>query len=227
MSETVRPVATRQGYDAWGPAYDAYDNPLVALEEPVVRALIGEPAGRSVADIGCGTGRHAIALAEAGARVTGVDFSNGMLGALRSKPIPESLQIVEHDLTQGVPLSDCSQDIVLCCLVLEHLPDLEASIAELGRICRPGGVVVISDLHPEMIRRGVQARFRDGETGHKFQIDGGGHRPVSHYVMAAVRASLHIEHVEEHIVDQATAARSQSARKYLGEPLLFTMKLRR
>lgn len=223
----VQTVQTREGYDAWSSAYDDYDNPLVALEEPVVSRLVGDPRQRRMADIGCGTGRHAIRLARAGAHVVGVDFSSGMLRALQRKPLPEGLTVLEHDLTTGVPFDDASFDLVLCCLVLEHMPDLDASIAELARICRPGGSVIITDLHPEMTRRGIQARYRDAQTGDKFQIAGGGHRPISAYVMAAVRAGLHIEHIEEHIMDEATAARSRSAQKYLNQPLLLTMKLTR
>ena len=135
------------------------------------------------------------------------------------------MEIVEHDLTQRLPLSSGTFDLVLCCLVIEHLPDLDRIVSELGRICRAGGHVVISDFHPEMTRRGMNARFHDPEGGPKYQI-GGYHRPVSAYVMAAIRAGLRIEEIAEHLMDEATAAASRSAQKYVGLPLLLTMKLR-
>lgn len=218
-------VGPREGYDRWAPGYDAYDNPLIALEEPVVRRLIGEVRGLAVADVGCGTGRHALRLGAEGARVTGVDFSSGMMAVLRGKRPPASLQLLVHDLNLGIPLASRAFDLVLCCLVLEHLADLPRMMGELSRICRPGGHVVVSDLHPEMTRRGLHARFREQEGGDKVQIEGV-HHGVADYVMAGLSAGLTIVEVSEHVMDERIAARSSSARKYLGEPLLLALKLR-
>ena len=80
-SQTPEPsvVPVREGYDLWSRIYDEEDNPLVVLETNRVRRLLGDVRGLRVADIGCGTGRHAVAAAEAGATVIGVDFSPGML----------------------------------------------------------------------------------------------------------------------------------------------------
>jgi ubiquinone/menaquinone biosynthesis C-methylase UbiE len=197
--EPIDEVSPREGYDRWAASYDEYDNPLIALEEPVVRGLLGDPSGLRAADIGCGTGRHAKWLLEGGARVTGVDFSTGMLGKLRQTHPPEALEIIEHDLTLGVPLPSDSFDLVTCCLVIEHLPDLEGALSELGRICRPGGRIVISDFHPEMVRRGYHARFHESEGGRKWQIRGASHT-IGDYVMAAVRSGLRIEHLSEHVM---------------------------
>jgi hypothetical protein len=83
--------------------------------------------------------------------------------------------------------------------------------------------VLISDLHPEMIRRGFHARFRRTPT-EKVQIDGA-YRPVAGYVMAAVRAGLRIDHIGEHLMDRPTAARSPSAIKWLDLPFLLVLSL--
>jgi len=218
-------VSPREGYDRWAPAYDAYDNPLVALEGPVVERLGGTVRGLRVADIGCGTGRHSLRLSQAGADVVGVDFSGGMMAVLRSKRPPASLRLVEHDLTQGIPLPDDGFDLVLCCLVLEHLPDLTAAVAEMARIGRSGARIVVTDLHPECTRRGLHARFREADGSDKMQISGEQHR-VCDYVMAGVNADLRLEHMEEHAVGAALAERSLSARKYLGEPMLLAVAWR-
>src|SRR5262245_49167536 len=79
-------LGTREGYDRWSAIYDSDGNPLVALEEPEVSRWIGEPRGLKIADIGCGTGRHTLRLAAAGADLTAVDFSEGMLARARAKP---------------------------------------------------------------------------------------------------------------------------------------------
>jgi malonyl-CoA O-methyltransferase len=224
--ETLRVVGVQEGYDRWAPHYDDYDNALIALEQPVVTRLLGDVAGLRVADIGCGTGRHALALVEAGAQVTGVDFSSGMLDVLRRKlartDAAARLELVEHDLHEPLPLPDAHFDVVLCCLVLEHLPELDVMASELRRITKPGGRVVLADFHPEMFRRGMHARFRPGDDAEKLQIHGIDHT-ISDYVMAVLGAGLTLTHMAEYRMDEATAARSPSASKYVGEPMLLTL----
>ena len=67
-------VPTRQGDDRWSEVYDSDGNPLVALEEPEVIRMMGEVRGLAIADVGTGTGRHAVRFASAGGRVVGLDF---------------------------------------------------------------------------------------------------------------------------------------------------------
>ena len=117
-------------------------------------------------------------------------------------------------------------DRVTCCLVLEHVPDLASAFAEMSRICRAGGFVLVSDLHPAMRLLGTQAQFTDPATGRKTRPEGARHQ-LSDYVIAATRVGLQIDHVSEHVVDEELAARSPRAQKYLGWPLLFLMRLRR
>ncbi|MGH1341684.1 MAG: class I SAM-dependent methyltransferase [Nannocystales bacterium] len=221
-TDPITELPTRDGYDRWSSSYDSYDNPLIALEEPVVRERIGSPKGLDVLDVGCGTGRHAHWMARNGAHVTGVDFSLGMLEQLRSKDAPE-LRLIEHDLTQGLPQTDDSADLVTCCLVLEHLPKLELIFAEMARVCRPGGRVLISDFHPEMLRRGYHARFREAPGGPKFQMQGEAHT-ISDYVMAATQAGFAITHASEHTMTSTLAESSRSAKKWIGLPLLFVLE---
>ncbi|MCI0366584.1 MAG: hypothetical protein L0219_22195, partial [Phycisphaerales bacterium] len=59
-------IETAEGYDRWARIYDEEENPLVQLEEPLVDQLMGDVRGLRVADIGCGTGRHAVRLAARG-----------------------------------------------------------------------------------------------------------------------------------------------------------------
>jgi ubiquinone/menaquinone biosynthesis C-methylase UbiE len=214
------PLSVREGYDRWAASYDDYDNPLVLIEEPVVIDLVGDVRGKSVADIGCGTGRHAVRLHRAGARVTGVDGSSRMLAELQRKA-PE-IEIAEDDIRGGIALPDARFDVVLCCLVLEHVGDLDRALAELARITASGGVVIVTDLHPEQTRRGVHARSR--ESAEVKREIAGYHHTISAYVMAAVRAGLRIDALHERVMDEASAGTSTSARKYLDQPLLFAMK---
>jgi malonyl-CoA O-methyltransferase len=226
--ETPRPVervSAREGYDRWAAIYDTEDNPLIALEEPRVVELLGDVRGLDVVDLGCGTGRHAVRLAGAGARVTAVDFSEAMVARAAGKPGWAQVRFRAHDLTQPLPVANASFDRVLSCLVLEHIRDVESFFAECRRICRPTGFVLVSAMHPAMMLQGIQARFVDPGTGAEV-------RPASHtstisdYVMAALRAGLSIDHLSEHAVGAELAARSPRAAKYLGWPMLLLMRLR-
>lgn len=226
--ESLPILPVQEGYDRWAPHYDDYDNAVIALEQPIVTALLGDVSRLRVVDVGCGTGRHALRMVGEGARVTGVDFSTGMLGVLRAKleqagpAAAGRFEWIEHDLAQGLPFADASFDLALCCLVLEHVAKLDEMLVELARVVVPGGRVVIADFHPEMFRRGLHARFKPGPDAEKLQIHGIDHT-ISDYVMATLRAGLEIVAMAEYCMDAATAARSPSASKYIGEPMLLTL----
>src|SRR5215208_5489058 len=103
----------QSGYDRWASVYDHDGNPLIALETPEVRRLVGQIAGLGVLDLGCGTGRHSLWLAEAGATVTAVDFSEGMLNEARRKPGAEAVRFLQHDLHQRLPFADHTFDLLV------------------------------------------------------------------------------------------------------------------
>jgi malonyl-CoA O-methyltransferase len=217
-------VPTLAGYDRWAEIYDAEDNPLVLLEEKHIGTMIGNVAGLAVADIGCGTGRHAVRLAAAGAKVTAVDFSEAMLQRARAKSGAETVTFIRHDLTERLPLESAGFDRAFCFLVLDHIPDPGKFFSELRRLCRLGGFVVVSVMHPAMSLRGVQARFIDPASGRRISPESHVHQ-ISDYLMAATRAGLRLDHVSEHAVDAALVARSPRAAKYAGWPMLLLMRL--
>ena len=217
-------VPTQAGYDRWAEFYDGEDNPLVLLEERFIGPLAGEVVGLAVADIGCGTGRHAVRWAAAGAHVTAVDFSAAMMERARAKPGAQAVTFLQHDLAKPFPLDSAAFDRVLCCLVLDHITALDQFFGELRRLCRRTGCVIISVMHPAMSLRGVQARFIDPATGRRISPAGHAHQ-MSDYLTATVRAGLKLEHVSEHAADAALAAASPRAARYIGWPMLLLMKL--
>jgi malonyl-CoA O-methyltransferase len=158
-------------YDRWSTVYDHDGNPLVALEEPVVRAMLDDlPAinGLSALDLGCGTGRHALHLAERGARVTALDFSEGMLEQARAKPGAERITFIHHDAAANpLPFEPASFDLLVSALVLEHVPDLAHFFAQSKRVLKPGAPAIFTAMHPAMMLRGAHARFTDPDSGDK------------------------------------------------------------
>jgi SAM-dependent methyltransferase len=87
-----------------------------------------------------------------------------MLSRARSR-VPQA-DFLLGDLTD-LPLADSSVDIVVCALALSHLPALEPAMAEFARVLRPGGHLVVSDTHHELILRGsvVHALGPAGQPG--------------------------------------------------------------
>jgi ArsR family transcriptional regulator len=101
-----------------------------------------------VGDLGCGTGQVAAALAPFVARVVAVDRSGDMLQAARRRlrDLP-NVQVRRGEL-EALPIADAELDAATLLLVLHHLPDPAAALAETGRVLKPGGRVVIADMLP-------------------------------------------------------------------------------
>jgi malonyl-CoA O-methyltransferase len=219
------PAAIKSGYDRWSEVYDHDLNPLVALEEPVVREAVGPVGGLEVLDLGCGTGRHALWLAGAGARVTAVDFSEGMLAEARRKPGASGVRFQVHDLREALPFGAACFDRVVSGLVLEHLSDLRFVFGEARRVLRPRSRAVVSAMHPAMFLRGAFARFTDPATGEV--VKPGSHQhSIGDFVMAAVGAGFALEAVIERAPDAAFATRHPRAERYVDWPMLVVLQLR-
>jgi malonyl-CoA O-methyltransferase len=218
------PVSIRTGYDRWARVYDHDANPLPALEEPLVREAVGDVQGVQVLDLGCGTGRHALWLAAAGAVVTAVDFSAGMLAEARRKPGAASVRFLVHDLADPLPFAVGEFALVVSGLVLEHLSDLGAFFRETRRVLRTGGRSVVSAMHPAMFLRGSQARFTDPDSGEVVQPGSFPHQ-IGDFVMAALRAGFRIDELGEYAPDAPFAARYRRAEKYVGWPMLVVLQM--
>ena len=221
---TDRLASVQSGYDRWADVYDHDANPLPVLEEPNVRRWVGDPAGREVLDLGCGTGRHAVWLAAAGAKVTAVDFSAGMLTAARDKPGAEHIDFMQHDLHEPLPFDDEAFDLVVSGLVLEHLSDLPAFFAEAQRVLRPTGFAVVSAMHPAMFLRGSQARFTDPDSGEIVQPGSLAHS-LSEMINSAQGSGFRLRDIGEFAPDNEFAAQFPRAEKYIDYPMLVVMRL--
>jgi SAM-dependent methyltransferase len=190
------------GYAEWSKQYDSEVpiNPLIALEEPVVLELIGDVAGLDVLDAACGTGRYALKLAEAGARVCGVDASEEMLAYARGNATKRSIVL---DLRAGnlcaLPFADESFDLVVCALALCHVPEPTPAMREFARVLRPGGRVVISDFHPYCLLIGWRTCFDRPEA--RYWIEN--HLNLTQdYIRALLANGLVLTDLRESVVDE-------------------------
>ena len=68
----------------------------------------------------------------------------------------------------ALPFPDGTFDAAVCSLLFDHLPSIDAAIGELARVVRPGGRVLISNIHPTMALVGTHAAFRDVDGNFNF-----------------------------------------------------------
>jgi malonyl-CoA O-methyltransferase len=215
-------LPAREGYRLWAPCYEA-ETVVSDLENRVVDALAIATADCRLLDVGCGTGRR---LRNSNAAMAvGVDASLDML-----RLAPREQRRAAADV-RALPFPAGWFDIVWCRLVIGHVRELEVTYSELSRVCRPGGVVIVSDLSAEAVAAGHRRTFRDA---------GGMARELEHVVhtlerQAAVARDVGLE-LETHragIVDSsvrpfyAAAGRLAAYDEQRGLPLVCAVMFRR
>ena len=145
-------VSTVTAYQQYSASYDAEaGGGLFATDEPVVAEYLSGRAAGVALDAACGTGRFAEFLSRCGHQVIGIDSSPDMLAHARRRVPEGEFHVGELD---RLPLPDDSVDVIVCALALVHIPHLQPVFAEFARVLRPGGDLVISDVHFELVTRG-------------------------------------------------------------------------
>jgi SAM-dependent methyltransferase len=143
------PPSTQQYYDRFSTRYEAerhhgYHRLIDELELELVRK---HGAGRDVFEAGCGTGLLLREAARVARSAVGLDLSRGMLAPARAR----GLRVMQGSLTD-VPLPSASFDLVYSMKVLAHVPPIERAVAELARLLRPGGHVLLEFYNPLSLR---------------------------------------------------------------------------
>ena len=157
------PPADRAGVDGYDSIAEAYaaenETNLVNAyyERPAMLALAGNVAGRRILDAGCGAGLLLEALRDRGATVTGFDKSRGMLRLARRR-LGGDANLQVADLDGPLPFRDDTFDDVTASLVLHYLQDWGPALAELRRVLKPGGRLIVSVDHPFA----VHLMYREG-----------------------------------------------------------------
>lgn len=160
MKEEIRNIYNRLAteYDERIPGSGPADELFTATESAFLLDRV-QP-GEHVLDIGCGTGRFTVPMAESGAQVSGLDLSQGMLDVLGAKLSDKGLKA---DLRQGdmsrMPFPDNSFDVVTSMLALMHVPlaDRPAVFREVSRVLKPGGRMLLG------VKNGIFERLFTGD----------------------------------------------------------------
>jgi SAM-dependent methyltransferase len=138
------------GYDSFAEAYAASNESNLInayYERPAMLALAGDVAGRRILDAGCGAGPLFAALRDRGAIVTGIDQSARMVQLARRR-LGDDADLQVAELGSPLPFPDGTFDDVTASLVLHYLKDWGPALAELRRVLKPGGRLIVSVDHP-------------------------------------------------------------------------------
>ncbi len=137
-------------YDTFAEAYNAENETSLLnayYERPAMLKLAGQVQGKTILDVGCGGGVLSEELIARGATVHGFDASEAMLDIARRR-LGDTAQLTCADLGKPLPYAQHSFDAACASLVFHYLEDWSAALAQLRRVLKPGGRLLISVNHP-------------------------------------------------------------------------------
>lgn len=157
-------MSIQNAYNQWSEIYDTNENLTRDLDAQIIRTTLGSLHFDSILEIGCGTGKNTIFLAQIGTHLHALDFSEGMIEKAKEKVKAGNVRFATADLTKSWPCDNGAYDLVTCNLVLEHIEDLSHIFSEAARTLRPNGKFFINELHPFKQYQGTKARFEMENT---------------------------------------------------------------
>jgi ubiquinone/menaquinone biosynthesis C-methylase UbiE len=144
---------TRAYYDEFAHAYEAHRRPNrpdgyhALIDDLEVDLVQRYGAGEDVLECGVGTGLLLERIATFARSARGIDLSPRMLDQARAR----GLDVREASVTL-IPFADESFDVTCSFKVLAHVPEIGRALAEMGRVTRPGGVVLAEFYNPVSLR---------------------------------------------------------------------------
>jgi len=133
---------SKAGYDLVADYYHKKEKYWDSFEKGEVMPLLGDVKNMKILDVGAGTGRLALRLANFGAEVTVLDISEEML-----KKIKDSrLKIVIGD-AENLSFDDECFDIVIATFLIVHIKDLDRFFSEVYRVLKPGGIFLVTNIN--------------------------------------------------------------------------------
>lgn len=145
----------REWWNAWSDQFQAEGGHSIAVAfgpgapEGDDLDLLGDLAGKTAVELGCGGAQFGIAVAERGADVTGVDISDTQLAHARklADEHGQDLELVESSVT-NLPMADATYDLAFSAWAFQWVEDLQACFDEAYRVLKDGGRLVFSVDHP-------------------------------------------------------------------------------
>jgi malonyl-CoA O-methyltransferase len=155
-------LPAKDAYERWADTYPPIaHNPLMRVEEDMLKGLLAPLHASRALDVGTGSGRCLPLLAATGAlTVIGLDFSRGMLsrGSFKAPRVCGD--------ACRLPFRRATFDLINASLIVGDVSDLSGWIGEMAHALVPGGHLIYSDFHPSWAKNGWQRTFRtlDGDA---------------------------------------------------------------
>ena len=153
MDEQQRKAMLKEAFDTVSGGYDGGALRFFPQSAQSMVSLLDLRGDEHVLDVACGTGHASLALARMlpHGRVTGIDFSVGMLDQARTKAAAQgtsNIDFLERDMT-ALDFPENSFDVALCAFGIFFVDDLDTQLAHVTSVVKPGGKVIISSFQED------------------------------------------------------------------------------
>ncbi len=135
-------LTSEEGYNLAAGVYDENENYLNSFEQGEFIPLLGALADKKVLDVGAGTGRLSLPLANRGAYVTALDVSPKMLELIKNP----NIETVVGD-AESLPFENNTFDIVTAAFLIVHLKDPTRFFDEAYRVLKDGGILAVTNIN--------------------------------------------------------------------------------
>ncbi len=223
-----KPLEPRKAYDIWSETYDTEnDNLVFKLEEEILDSLFkkADLSRKLVLDYGCGTGRNwERLLSFHPEKITGCDISPKMLGRLKVKYPAIDIYVIKKN--SSLPLKPNSFDFILSTLVVAQINNLKEVFCEWNRLLKPGGKILITDLHPTVLSAGGKRTFeKDDRT---YEVKNYIH-PIEEIKKICGNLNIEVTGLEERLISETSIDfyKRKNAlhiyKRFSGMPLVYGM----
>jgi ubiquinone/menaquinone biosynthesis C-methylase UbiE len=183
---------TQEAYNRWADSYDNVVNKTRDLEQSAAKSLLANADFSRVLEIGCGTGKNTVWMAEKAAELLAIDFSEEMMNVAREKIKTSNVLFRQADITKEWKFPNVT--LITCSLVLEHIENIDFIFQEVAKTLEPGGCFYLCELHPYKQLQASRAKFE--YEGKLIQLEYFIHH-ISDYYYAAHKNGLHCIQLQE------------------------------
>ncbi len=194
---------TNNGYTVWSKTYDTVLNKTRDLEQLAQQQLLKNYAWSTCLELGCGTGKNTVWLANRSTQLIAVDFNMDMMQQAKAKVNQAVVSFVQANIQQPWSFLEQPVDVVCVSLVLEHIENLTSIFEQASLHLHDQGLFYIGELHPFKQYLGSKAKFNT-ENG-LITIEQFTHH-FSNYLSCAERAGFQLEKVKEFFHEEDTEA---------------------